>query len=253
MDKKEYDEKMQILLSDQNTYNKVTKPPFKRIERELNFQLLRLKQKGKLDERTYKTLHSTDGIPPAIRGSIKHHKPGNPLRSIVTCRNTALYNISKRLAHILSPLQNHNGYSVTNSTDFTNKLINTTIEDDEIMISFDVVSPFTAIAIDRACEHIRNKLNKDDTLVPNYLLTTSINFYASLCERVVQTNSRLRYGQSRKPIVANLCMEKIEELSFNQTDLPPKKWFCYVDDVFSIIKKHAVTNFYTFWILLTHT
>ena len=115
-------------------------PPFKRIERELNSHLLELKRQQKLDEQTYKKLHSTDGIRPAIRGSIKHHKPGKRLRPIVTCRNTALYNISKHLARILSPLQNHNGYSVTNSTDFTKKLINTTIDDDEIMISFDVVS-----------------------------------------------------------------------------------------------------------------
>jgi hypothetical protein len=26
--------------------------------------------------------------------------------------------------------------------------------------------------------------------------------------------------------------------------MPPKKWFRYADDVFSIIKKHALTNFY---------
>jgi hypothetical protein len=26
--------------------------------------------------------------------------------------------------------------------------------------------------------------------------------------------------------------------------MPPKKWFRYVDDVFSIIKKHALANFY---------
>ena len=47
MDKKEYNEKMQALLSDPNTYNKVTKPPFKRIERELNSHLLELKRQKK--------------------------------------------------------------------------------------------------------------------------------------------------------------------------------------------------------------
>ena len=31
MDKKEYDEKMEVFLSDPNTYNKVTKPPFKKL------------------------------------------------------------------------------------------------------------------------------------------------------------------------------------------------------------------------------
>jgi hypothetical protein len=42
------------------------------------------------------------------------------------------------------------------------------------------------------------------------------------------------------PIVANLCLEVIEELALAQATIPPKKWFRYVDDVFSIIKKHAL-------------
>ena len=46
------------------------------------------------------------------------------------------------------------------------------------------------------------------------------------------------------PIVANLCMDEIEELAFCQTDTPPKKWFRSMGDVFSIIKKHAITNFH---------
>ena len=51
-------------------------------------------------------------------------------------------------------------------------------------------------------------------------------------------------GSSVSPNVANLCMEEIEELAFYETDTPPKKWFRLVDDVFSIIKKHAITNFH---------
>ena len=164
MDRTDYDKKMEELLSDRNTYEEVAKPPFKRIERELNLQLLALKQHNKLDHHTYSKLHSTDGIPPAIRGSVKHHKENNPLRPIVTCRETTLYNTSKHLAEILSPLQNHNGYSVTNSAEFVCKIANTTIDDDEIMVSFDVVSLFTAIPVDKTCEHIRNKLLKDKTL-----------------------------------------------------------------------------------------
>ncbi len=105
-------------------------------------------------------LHSTDAIPP----SVKHHKPNNPLRPIVTCRHTALYNTSKFLTDIFSLLQNQNGYSVSNSTEFTTKRHDINIDDEEIMVSFDVVSLFTAIPVDRACEHIRNKLVKDTTL-----------------------------------------------------------------------------------------
>ena len=71
-----YDSKMDSLLSDRNTYELVPKSPFKRVERELNKRLLALKNKRKisLSDSTYRRLHSTDAIPPAIRGSIKHHK-----------------------------------------------------------------------------------------------------------------------------------------------------------------------------------
>ena len=51
MDRSDYDKKMQDLLDDQQTYKKVSKPPFiKRIQRELNAQLLQLKREQKLDD-----------------------------------------------------------------------------------------------------------------------------------------------------------------------------------------------------------
>ncbi len=242
------------MLSDQDTYEKVNKSPFKRIERNLNSQLLELKREQKLDQSTYLKLHSTDGIPPAIRGYVKHHKPNNPLRPIVTCRNTALYNTSKFLADILSPLQNHNSYSVDNSTDFAKKISHTNIDDDEIMISFDVVSLFTAIPVDRACEHIRNKLTKDKTLqartklsiddIITLLRFTLSNSYFTYNKQTYKQIHGCAMGSPVSPIVANLCMEEIEDLALSQSTLPPKKWFRYVDDVFSIIKKYALTNFY---------
>jgi hypothetical protein len=52
-------------------------------------------------------------------------------------------------------------------------------------------------------------------------------------------------GSPVSPVVTNLCMEEIEDTALNKSNtMPPKKWFRYVDDVFSIIKKHALTNFY---------
>ena len=154
------------------------------------------------------------------------------MRPIVTCRNTALYNISKHLGHIL---QNHNGYSVSNSTDFTKKLINTAIDDDENMLSFDVVSLLIAIPVDRACERIQNKLNKDNTLgqrsklsIDNIIKLLRFTLSNSYCTYNNETYKQIHgcaMGSPVSPIVANLCMEEIEELAFCQTDTPPKKWF----------------------------
>ena len=96
MDRSDCDEKMQKLLDDNDTYEEVSESSFKIIERESNQQLQKLKRERKLDERTYKTLHSTDAIPPAIRGSVKHHKPNNPLRPIITYCTLQHFQVSFR-------------------------------------------------------------------------------------------------------------------------------------------------------------
>ena len=100
----------------------------------------------------------------------------------------------------------------------------------------------------------RNKLSKDDTLgkrskisiddIIKLLRFTLSNSYFNYNNESYKQIHGCAMGSPVSPIVANLCMEEIEELAFNQTDLPRKKWFWYVDDVFSIIKKQAVSNFH---------
>ena len=158
---------MQALLDDKTTYKTVAKNPFGRVERELNSKLLSLKKNGKLNDRTYRRLHSTDGLPPTIRGSVKHHKEGHPLRPIVNCTGSALYNTSKYLTEILSPIQNKNNNSVQNSTEF---------------VRFDVVSLCTAILVQKACQYIRTKLEQDDTLTSRTNLTIDDIIFISLLQ-----------------------------------------------------------------------
>ena len=123
----------------------------------------------------------------------------------------------------------------------------------------------TAIPVNKACEYIRNKLNNDNTLH----LRTSLNTddIISLLEFTLSNNyfvyndhhSSLTHcyyfiifkqihgcamGSPVSPIVANLCMEVIEELAISTSSVPPKVWKRYVDDSFVIIKKDAVTFFH---------
>ena len=207
--------KMETLLSDHQTYQLVHKPPFAKIQRELNHKLLDLNKKGKIDDSTYYKLRSTDAIPPAIRGSIKHHKAGHPLRPIVSCIGSALYNTSKFLTDILTPIQNLNGYSVSNS-----------------MVSFDVVSLFTAIPVDKACDYIRKKLDKDTTLhsrtklntdeIISLLEFTLSNNYFMFNDSVYKQIHGCAMGSPVSPVVANLCMEVIEESAIAASTTPPK-------------------------------
>lgn len=101
-------------------------------------------------------LHSTDGLPPIIRGSIKHHKPDRP---ILTSIISALYHTSKFLTDILSPQQNKNGLAVENSKEFVREITGIQIAEDEVMVSFDVISLFTAIQVEKACVYTKQNLS----------------------------------------------------------------------------------------------
>ena len=206
MDRPDYDEKMQALLDDITTYEIVKKNPFGRVKRELNSKLLSLKKEGKLDDRTYNRLHSTDGLPPTICGSVKHHKGGYLLRPIINGIGSSLYNTSKYLTTILSPI--------------AREIKNIKIDDDEVMVSFDVVSLFT-------CQYIRTKLEQDDTLTSHTNLT--IDDIISLLDFTLSNNyfiyNNVTYkqiygcamGSPVSPIVANLCMEVIENTAIHTT------------------------------------
>ena len=131
-------------------------------------------------------------------------------------------------------------------------MANTTIDDDEIMASFDVVSLFTAIPVYRACEQIRNKLMKNKTL--QYRTNLSIDEIITLLCFTLSNNyfkdktykqiHGCAMGSPVSPIIANLCMEEIEELAINKSSTPPRKLKRFVDDVFSIIKTNTVTTFH---------
>ena len=122
------------------------------------------------------------------------------------------------------------------------------------MVSFDVISLFTAIPVQRACDYIKEKLEQDSTLSRRTYL--DIDEIVSLLNFVLSHNYFVFEGQTYKqihgcamgspvsPVFANICMEKIEEMAIKTTSVPPKTWKRFVDDSFSIIKKNAVETFH---------
>ena len=120
------------------------------------------------------------------------------------------------------------------------------------MVSFDVVSLFTAIPVQKTCQYVRKKLEQDDTLTSPTNLT--IDDIISLLEFTLSNNyfiyNDVTYKQIHdcamgslvSPVVANISMEVIENTAFETTPTKPKTWKRFVDDSFSIIKKTAITN-----------
>ena len=88
--------------------------------------------------------------------------------------------------------------------------------------------------------HSRTKLNIDDiTSLLNFVLS---NNYFIFKDNVYKQIDSCAMGTPVSLIVANSCMEEIENQAINATPVPPKIWKRYVDDSFCTIKKDAVIN-----------
>ncbi|VDN10108.1 unnamed protein product [Dibothriocephalus latus] len=78
-------------------------------------------------------------------GLPKVHKPGVPLRPIVSLRGTGTFGLSKWLYQRLSFLTKDSLWTVKSSEKFLTRIQCLDVETDEVMMPFDVISLFTSI------------------------------------------------------------------------------------------------------------
>ena len=86
------------------------------------------------------------------------HKPGMPLRPIVSSVGSITYNIAKQLSNSLSPLVGKSEHHVKNSKHFESIIKDKKVEQDEILVSYDVGTIFTGVPIDKALMVILERL-----------------------------------------------------------------------------------------------
>ena len=220
MDKHQYREKVLSMLNDKQTYTALKSDPTGRTERDLNQRLLLLKKSNKISEETYKLLRSTDGLAPRLYGLPKIHKEGVPLRPIVSFVNSPTYNVSRYLARVLSPVVGNTDNTVKNSQHFAEFIRGQTLDADQMLVSFDVVSLFTKIPVDLAIKVATNRLRYDDSLwqrtpLPLEDITDLLSFCLNTTQFVFEgTYYKQVFGTAMdspvSAVIANLVMEDIE-------------------------------------------
>jgi hypothetical protein len=102
---------------------------------------------------------------PDLYGQPKIHKPGEAMRPIVSNIHSALQPLAKWLVPEFKKLPPVKGQYVKNSVDLYQKLGQQTITEDEILVSFDVVSLFPSIPIYFALQFMNDwllSLNLED-------------------------------------------------------------------------------------------
>ena len=90
----DYLKKAEDLLN-QNTYRALTSDPTMRLKNKMINLLKTIKAKGGLSEEMYRRLYPTGAGSPKFYGLSKIHKPGMPLRPIVSSIGAVTYQTSK--------------------------------------------------------------------------------------------------------------------------------------------------------------
>ena len=85
------------------------------------------------------------GFSSVFYGQPKIYKPGVPRRPIVSYSGSPLYNLNKYVVNILKDYAKDENSNANNSTTFSNYIRSVPMEDDRIMVSFDVTSLYTNI------------------------------------------------------------------------------------------------------------
>ncbi|XP_055854557.1 uncharacterized protein LOC129918193 [Episyrphus balteatus] len=246
MYKKDYFDKMNTLLEDKNTYKTIRVDPTQKLQATNNTLVNELFKNEYIDRFQKNKLHCSASIAPRLYGLPKIHKPGLPLRPISSSMNVPCYSLSKYIGTVIRNIVSEN-YNIKNSFQLQEKLKDITLDDDDVMVSFDVISLFTNIPTYLAIKNILKEWNiiKDHTKIPKTKFLKLLEFclrdnnYFQFDEKFYSQTYGMPMGNPLSPTVAdiildNLLDDTIEHL--NKIGIKMKFIAKYVDDIFAIIK-----------------
>ena len=152
MDKTDYHDEMDAIVNDKQTNEELKRDPTSALQRKLNSTLLILKKTNAIDSQRYYRRWCSAPQPPKLYGLPKQHKPGFPMRPIVSFCGSPTYQLSKYLTTILQPLTDKSRRKLQSTEDFINATKTLQIPDDYKIVSFNVKSLFTSIPLQLALQ-----------------------------------------------------------------------------------------------------
>nr|VZI42035.1 unnamed protein product [Spirometra erinaceieuropaei] len=199
MDKTEYSTKLENLLMDQESYALSDVSEFKRLVNNISKTVSRLKKASALTRKeALSAMARFYGLP-------KVHKPGVPLRPIVSLRGTPTFGLSKWLYQQLCFLVKDTEWTVKSAEEFLARIRHRRVETDEVMVSFDVVSLFTYIPPDLAIDTLDGLLREKYDETDQHLKRVHIIELLEQCLKTFFTFNGQVYVQKREHQWVHLC------------------------------------------------
>ena len=157
---------MDALVNDKQTYEELKRDPTPSLQLKLNSKILTLKKTDAIDTQRYYRLRCSVPQPPKLYGLPKLHKPGIPMRPIVSFCGSPTYQLSKYLTTILQPLTDKSRRKLESTENFIDAIKTVQIPDDYKLVSFDVKSLFTSIPLQLALQCTETAIQQSTAKLP---------------------------------------------------------------------------------------
>lgn len=246
LDTEDYIAKIRLHLNDTNTYQRLQNDPTDNIRREIISYLDFLSTTGKIDKTTEKFL--TPPNPPRLSpfyGIPKIHKPGNPLRPIVSGCDSVTDNLSKYITHFLQPLAEKLPAYIKDTTHFLQELERLPpLPPGAFLVTADVTSLYTNIPHEEGIDAAIHYINLHRKDLPSYTPTNGVfntllrfilgNSIFEFMEELYQQITGTSMGTRMAPPYANLFMGRIEGDIVQRFLALLLIWKRFIDDIFFI-------------------
>ena len=246
MDKEEYERKLNNLVSEDSVYTEIPYDITNKLIATLIKVTKELVNEGELTPTIRKSVIPGTAKAPSFTGLPKVHKTNVPLRPIINNIGSPLYGLAKFIVTTLKKIEKLLNFTVQNSYEFIEKLNNLTPLEDEIMVSYDVVSMYTNVDTESALKTLENWLRRHtDILNGTNLSSEGIIKLMSLCVsntyfthngKFYKQKQGLPMGSPISPLLANIWLDEIEKCFLSTLSNPPRLWIRYLDDIFTLVK-----------------
>ena len=255
MDSDEYYSKLDVIVNDSSKFKKLSFPDdyakaslIISKQRSVSYYVnTYLKDDYGFDKKFRANLTQTGCQPGKLYGQVKVHKPGHPLRPVVSMIGTPEYELAKFLDTFIKP-NIPNDFMLSSTSEFIDKLKFSSVQGHESMVSFDVCSLFTNVPLLETINIVVDRVyGKDSVIKPPFkklffkkmLIMCSSGLFMYNDEWYEQIDG-VAMGSPLASSLANMFLAHIEHtLLMKKHTLPPnfpKLSLRYVDDIFCLFE-----------------